>query len=437
MSTSQMPPWVEQFTGISVYATSTPKRTGTIKQIPEDFIVEEINNRNKEDIGTHLICTLTKKNWDTHHLVRDISRILRISQHRISWAGTKDKNAITTQNISIYDLDESALERIQLKDITINAIGHSNKKVSLGDHFGNKFNIIIRGINCSVNDTKCLIKQIASCINTQGGVPNFFGIQRFGVQRPITHIVGRRLVEGDIKGAALEYIARSCPGESEDARQARQYVFETCNYKRGLEMYPVRLRFERAMMNHLIERPGDNTGAFRALSLNLRRMFIHAYQSYLFNRILCRRIEKGIALNLALIGDIVCFNNAAGVPDTARLQKVTDDSLEGINNLLRKGRAFITAPLIGYDTPMCGGMPGEIEQTIITEEKINTNGFKIPVLPELASKGRRREIIIHVDPVYRVIRDILNPGCTAVEMEFSLTKGVYATTVLREFFYLL
>lgn len=129
MNSRLISPKIEQDTGISLYATNTPGLGGSIKQLSEDFIVDEITNRKEQDTGKYLICTLTKTNWDTHHLIRDISRILRMSQQRIGWAGTKDKNARTTQKISIYDIEESALEKIRLKDVTLTVVGRSNKKV--------------------------------------------------------------------------------------------------------------------------------------------------------------------------------------------------------------------------------------------------------------------------------------------------------------------
>jgi len=433
MTNAPIPPNIEQDTGITVYATTTPGTGGTIRQVPEDFIVQELTNREEQNTGKHLICTLTKKNWDTHHLVRDISRILHISQQRIGWAGTKDKNAITTQKISIYDMDETELERIRLRDVTLTAVGRSNKKVSLGDLWGNRFKIIVRHIAQSVDEVDTLVGLTTSQIKVMGGVPNFFGIQRFGIQRPITHIVGRKLAEGDIKGAAIEYIARPYPGESEDARQARQYVLDTLDFKGGLGIYPLRLRYERAMMSRLVEKPGDYAGAFNALSPNLRKMFVHAYQSYLFNLILSRRLESGLPINKALPGDIVCFKNAAHLPDPTRMQNVDNDTLDGINNLLRRGRAFVTGPIIGYETPMSGGLPGDIEQAVIEEEQVDIEGFRMPTVPELASKGLRREIIIPINHNNQVIEDKLNLGFTAVELEFDLQRGAYATTVLREY----
>ncbi|MBW6517130.1 MAG: tRNA pseudouridine(13) synthase TruD [ANME-2 cluster archaeon] len=433
MTTSLISPGIEQDTGVLVYATSTPGLGGIIRQVPEDFVVEELTNREEQETGKYLICTLTKKNWDTHHLVRDISRILRISQQRIGLAGTKDKQALTTQKISIYDMDIPDLERVQLRDVTIIPVGRSNKQVSLGDLWGNRFRITIRKIPQPVDEVNTLMGLTSSQIREQDGVPNFFGIQRFGIQRPITHLVGKKLVEGDIEGAALDYIARPCPGESEDARQVRQYVLDTLDFKSGLEKYPLRLRYERAMMSHLVEKPGDYAGAFMSLSPNLRKMFVHAYQSFLFNLMISRRLEGGLPINKALVGDIVCFKNAAGLPDPARTQMVAEDTLDGINNLVRRGRAFVTVPVYGYDTPMGEGLPGKIEMSVIEDKKVDFKGFMMPGLPELASRGLRREIIIPVDPTSRVVEDTLNPGCTAVGLEFDLQKGAYATTVLREF----
>ncbi|MCL7412218.1 MAG: tRNA pseudouridine(13) synthase TruD [ANME-2 cluster archaeon] len=433
MTISPTPIQIERDTGVLVYATSTPGLDGIIRQVPEDFVVEELTNREEQETGKYLICTLTKKNWDTHHLVRDISRILRISQQRIGLAGTKDKQALTTQKVSIYDMDTPDLERVRLKDVTITAVGRSNKQVSLGDMWGNRFRIMIRKIAKPADDVSTLMDLTSSQIREQGGVPNFFGIQRFGIQRPITHLVGKKLVEGDIEGAALDYISRPCPGESVDVRQVRQYVLDTLDFKGGLEKYPLRLRYERAMMSHLVEKPEDYAGAFMSLSPNLRKMFVHAYQSFLFNLMVSRRLERGLTINEALVGDIVCFKNATGLPDPTRTQMVTEDTLDGINNLVRRGRAFVTAPVYGYETPMGEGLPGEIEQAVIEEKKVEVGGFRMPGLPELASRGLRREIIIPVDLEFRVMEDTLNPLCTAVVLAFDLQKGAYATTVLREF----
>ncbi len=327
--------------GICLYYTKAPGIGGIIRQQSEDFCVEELTNRIEITNGNYLIVDLTKRNWDIHHLIHNLSRILRISQSRFGWAGTKDKRALTRQKISIWDMSEEEIARVRLKDVELKVVGRSNKKISLGDLWGNRFKITMRDIELSHNETLLRVKIISQ--ELEKGAPNFFGVQRFGENRPVTHVVGEAIVRGDFKEAALTYIVKPFPDEADEIKKARQFVLDTGDFKEGLKIYPLYLQFERAMMNYLIAHPGDYTGAFRVLSRNLQKMFLHAYQSYIFNIILSRRIEAGLSINKAYCGDIVCFKNRMGMPDTSRLQKATKDNLDGINNLINKGRAFVTA----------------------------------------------------------------------------------------------
>jgi len=426
-------PSVEKQIGIDLYHTTTDGIGGVLRQEIDDFIVTEITNREEGDTGKYLILELTKRNWDMHHVIRDISRILRISQKRIGFAGTKDKRAVTTQKIGIYDMTPQAVEQVHLKDVELKVIGRSNKSVELGDLTGNEFRITVRDIGLAIDDLQARLQTITDGILASGGVPNFFGIQRFGAIRPITHLVGEAIVRGDPEDAALTYIARSFPDEPEETKHARDHVQSTRDYIEGLKRYPLHLRYERAMMHHLVTGPDDFVGAFSLLPKNILKMFVHAYQSFSFNKTLCLRIREGLPLNRAVDGDIVCFKNKAGLPDASRTQKVTSQNLDGMNNLIKRGRAFVTAPLAGYDTEFASGLPGEIEQLVIREMGVSLEGFRVPLMPELASKGLRRPILLCAEPAFTVDKDELNSGKTKAVLEFSLPKGSYATTLLREY----
>lgn len=426
-------PPVEKQIGIELYSTTLPGIGGELRQEIEDFIVKEISNREEGSSGKQLILELTKSNWDMHHLVRDMSRKLGISQKRISFAGTKDKRAKTTQKISIYDLKEEEIENFYLRDVELKVIGRSARSVELGDLFGNEFVITVRDIEYGPEELKAILDGITAQIRASGGVPNFFGIQRFGAARPVTHLVGREILQGDFEKAALTYIARSFPDEQEDAREVRDRVWDTHDFAEGLKIYPLRLRHERAMMHYLVENPGDYAGSFTVLAHNISKMFVHAWQSYMFNRIICRRIEEGLPLDAAVPGDVVCFKNKEGLPDVSKTQQVTEENLEGMNNLVKRRRAFVTAPLIGYDTPLASEVPGKIEREIFEEAGIPAGSFRVKGLPELASAGLRREILLHCEPSFEISEDELNPGKSKAVLSFMLPKGSYATTVLREY----
>jgi tRNA pseudouridine13 synthase len=104
-----------------------------------------------------------------------------------------------------------------------------------------------------------------------------------------------------------------------------------------------------------------------------------------------------------------------------------------MNNLVKRKRAFVTAPLIGYDTKIASGAPGEIERDVLEKMNVDLEGFKVPAMDKMGSKGLRREILLGVDPQYSISEDELNAGKYSVKLDFSLPKGSYATTVLREY----
>ncbi len=424
---------IDETIGVKTYATNSDGIGGILKSQIDDFVVEEISSREEGQSGKYLILEVEKRNWDTYKLIRDLSRILQVSRNRFGWAGTKDKRAVTRQKISIWDMKEEEVNRIHLTDVSLRVLGRSNKEISLGDLYANRFRITVRKIPHTMDETIHRIEKIEKELLEVGGAPNFFGVQRFGEIRPITHLVGRAIIEGDFEQAVMIYLAKVYAGESEEDQEARKCLAETHDFNRCIKLYPKKLNHELAMLHHLAGNPTDYLGALAKLSENLQRMFIHAYQSYLFNLTLSRRIKEQIPLNRAIAGDIVCFKNAVGLPDTRRIQKVTDQNIKGINNLIERGRAFITAPLFGYETHLSTGIPGEIEQQVIEEQSIKLKDFNVRDAPKYASKGLRREVLIHANRTYNVIPDELNSDYCKLIVDFTLQKGSYATMLLREY----
>nr|CBH38379.1 probable tRNA pseudouridine synthase D [uncultured archaeon] len=423
-------PEFEKRIGICFYSTNSEGIGGTIKTIPADFNVREITNRTEREEGKYLIAELTKENWDTHGVIREIAHRLRVSRNRIGFAGTKDKFAVTKQKISIWSTEENELARVNIADVSLDVIGRSNKAVSLGDLYGNEFEIVIRGVEGRYEAVKDKIDAITNEIGNNGGISNFFGVQRFGITRPITHVVGRHLINGDIKGAVMSYISDIFPGESEAAKQAR-ILCKSGKLKESLKIMP--LRYERAMLNALIKNDGDSLSAFHSLPKNLQKLFVHAYQSYLFNLILSQRMKQNLPFNVAIAGDVVCFHNEVGFPDPDKVEKVTANKIEGMNRLLKRGRAFVTAPIFGYETEFADGVVGAIERKVLEDEAIELDNFRIEKMPELSSKGTSRPVLLPVELKAEISDDELNPGQLKVKLNFFLPKGTYATVLLREY----
>ena len=412
--------------GMELYATSSPGCGGRLRAEVQDFAVEELALDQRYGRGRYLVVEVEKAGWETHHLVRDLSRQLQISQKRFSWAGTKDKNAVTRQRMSIYGLEEGELVRANLPEVRIRALGRSDRPVSLGDLRGNRFAVRIREIDLDDAEAARRLEAVTGEIRALGGLPNYFGVQRFGEVRPVTHLVGEALVRGDPVGAAMIYLALPFPGEPESTRAARERLLAARDFGLALKEYPLRLRYERAMMARLQEE-GDFARSFDVLAENLRRLFVHAYQSLLYNRILSRRMKSGLPLGRAVEGDVVCFSKD-GLPNPDKLQAVDGSNLSAVNRLADRGRAFVTLPLFGYGSEFAGGLPGEIERAVLAEEGVELSDFRVDANPGLGSPGSRRAALLRVDPVVVVEEE----GSSAL-LKFDLPPGSYATVVLREY----
>lgn len=432
-------PALEKEIGIDLYSTTTSGVSGVLRYRPEDFVVKEISNYPYEENDVidknrkYLMTEVTKVNWDTNHFLKAYSGALGISHKRITYAGTKDKKAVTVQKMSFYDVSKEQIENAHLKDVSVRVLGRSQQPIGLGDLEGNEFELIIRGIEMSEAEAEEAAGKTTAEIINAGGVPNFFGIQRFGSKRPLTHKVGADILEGDLEKAIMRYVSEVYSDEPEETKAVRNYIAETMDLKGGVLKFPDHLGHEKALLNHLIARPGDFKGAFMVLPKNLYTMFIHAYQSWLFNRIICERLRSGLSLNQAVVGDIVCYRSKDKTPDPSRLEKVDEDNIDGINSLLKRKRAFITAPLFGSETPLASGIPGEIERRLIEETGFTAENFKSPAFPEVASRGLRKEILLEVEPAVTVAADDLLEGKSKLTVTFKLPKGSYATTVLREY----
>jgi tRNA pseudouridine13 synthase len=264
-----------------------------------------------------------------------------------------------------------------------------------------------------------------------GGFPNFFGIQRFGIIRPITHTVGEYIIKDDWEKAVMTYIANPIKGEDEEIFLLRENLEKTLDYSQALKTFPNSLNFEKAILNKLVVNSEDFIGALKELPKNLLTMFVYAYQSYLFNKIVSERIKRKIPLNEARVGDIIIPIRKGVFED--RYIFTNDQNIGKVNNHISKGKAAVSGILFGYDSIFSKGEMGEIEQKVIEKEKIDPRDFIIPDIPYLSSAGIRRPIFAFIKNLeMKLQKDELKPKMKLLFVKFKLNKGVYATSILRE-----
>jgi len=440
-------PQLENELGMEVYLTRPDGIGGKIRQLLDDFVVEELLvDGSLAEIsppsevlepageGQYLICVLVKRKWDTFMAVREVAYGLHISQKRIRFAGIKDTKALTAQHISLQNVSARKVLDLHTKDMSVYPLRFSRERMYSQLIKGNRFHITVRGIDHPASVIEERTKGVIQEIERIGGVPNFFGHQRFGTIRPNTHLVGKHLTRGDPERAALAFLAEPSTHEHPEARAARQRLEDTMDFVEAFEQFPRFLRYERFMLRHLAKCPTDFVGAFRTLPRRLRKLFVQAYQSYLFNRFLSERIRRGIPLDVPQAGDYMIKLDEHGIP-TEEWTQATEQNIQEMIDATKEGRLCVAAPLVGPDQPPSEGIQGQIEQAILETENVSPAAFKIPTMPEATAEGRPRAVL---NPVWNLVieeisEDNENEGKQMMKLGFTLNRGSYATVVLREF----
>jgi tRNA pseudouridine13 synthase len=428
---------------MEAYATKTEGVGGVIKESAEDFIVEEVlvdgTKANVNGLGSnkvigssthkqlYLLCLLIKRNWDTFIAIKNTAKSLGIDQGRVQFAGIKDAKAITSQFITIENGSMDDASKIDVKDLKVVPIGYVREMLSLFYLLGNNFTISIRETETNETILKERLRQTIHEISDIGGFPNYFGHQRFGTSRPITHLIGKALTQGRFEEAAMLFLGNPSPYEHPASRQARQELQETLNFKDASRSFPKQLRFERIMLNHLAENPTDFVGAFQCLPSKLQALFVQARQSFLFNRFLSERMRHRLPLNEAVVGDFVVGVERSGLPLTAMEKVVSIDNLVQINAAIGAGKMRVALPILGMRQKLSAGVMGEIEREVLVAEGIEDGPMRFNELSRVGRKGGLRTVITPVKDF-----KILKSDHNSMQVTFMLLRGCYATVLLRE-----
>ncbi len=441
-------PEIDKMLGIEVYATKTSGVGGVIRESVEDFEVEEVlvdgskasinGETPKSILGStlqkqrFLLCVLIKRNWDTFIAVKNIAKFLSIDQARVQFAGIKDAKAFTVQYITIEDVSIEEAMKINIEDAQVHPVGYVREMLSLFYLLGNNFTITIKSIKDSEKTVEKSIAQTMQELDTIGGIPNFFGHQRFGTTRPITHLVGKAIVNGDFEQAAMLFLAKPSVHEHPASRQARQDLQDSGDFKVAQQNFPKQLRFERIMLNYLADNPRDFVGAFQRLPLKLQALFVQAHQSYLFNRFLSERLKSGLHLNEALRGDFVVGVERSGLPLTSAVNIVTTENLGEVNAQIKAGRLRVALPIFGVKHKLSQGIMGQIENEVLGQEGIEVGNLHVNELSRAGGRGGLRTAVTPIKDFKLQNVSVNQEGEFGVEVSFTLLRGSYATVVLRE-----
>ena len=148
---------------------------GTFKQAPEDFEVEEVPAYLPQGEGEHLFLWVEKRGRTTPDVGRQLARALEVTERDVSWAGLKDRQAVTRQFFCVFTRKDPTPESFNINGVSVLSVARHRNKLKSGHLKGNVFTLRIRG----VTDFEAAEQTVAQL--KLRGVPNYFGTQRFGV----------------------------------------------------------------------------------------------------------------------------------------------------------------------------------------------------------------------------------------------------------------
>lgn len=386
---------------------------GRIKEDYEDFVVEELPLYPPSGAGTHTYLQVEKRGLSTMQAVHELARALNVSRRQIGYAGLKDARAVTRQWMSIEHVEPERLTTLQNPRMQILAVTNHTNKLHLGHLAGNAFVIKVRG-----TDTQRLAEfQDALAKLVQAGVPNYFGQQRFGGRGDVW-AVGRAVVRGDLEEALNTLLGRPTSRDHGNIRRARQ-LYERGKYAEAARAWPGMFRDERRALQVLHRARGTKKRAFLAIDKALRKFYVSAYQSYLFNRVVAERLQTG--LHQLWLGDLAWVHQSGAVFKVLDLQaeQPRADAFE----------ISPSGPLFGYRMTQPTGDAAEIEARLAAAESLSPQAFH---LNRLRVKGGRRPL--RFQPADAAIGLGADARGAYLQLRFTLPRGCYATSLLRELF---
>ncbi len=386
-----MIPKLDSQIGISVYSTKFSGIGGKIRIDPEDFQVSElISEKAKnsiDDQSGYAVYKLKKKKIDTNHA---LSGIFRQKGIRLKSLGLKDASAVTEQFVCSGNKGK-AIENFSSDKFSLENLGYVKKPLSKKDMIGNHFKIKIS--ECQNN---------LESFTEFDKILNFYGYQRFGSKRPVTHLIGKAILQMDFDKAVELILSFTSTYDSKENNEIREKLSDKANYEQYFDQVPVQMDIERIVLKEMIEH-GEPIRAIRTIPVSLRRFYIQAYQSFIFNQSLSAAFLDGENLFESQSGD-VCFDHNG----------IIGKYVKGLDQNL-------ALPFVGYSYYKKTRFDFQISQ-ILEQEEISPKDFFIKEMQEASSEGGFRQTAIHCT-------DYSSHENT---VEFSLSRGSFATILLRE-----
>jgi tRNA pseudouridine13 synthase len=381
-----------------------------LKQRPDDFQVEELTEITPETAGAFSFYRLEKQGMGTPEAVQAICRKWKLELRQISYGGLKDRHAVTQQFLTIWHGPRRGFRQ---QHLALHYLGQLSRPFDPDLVRGNRFRIVLRDLSpLAVRFAETALREVAL-----DGVANYFDDQRFGSVGPRGEFVARKLIDGDYEGALR--LALVEPYEFDRAAQKdEKRILRECWSDWATAKSRLARGHARSLVTYLVDHPTDFRGAFARLRADLKSLYLAAYQSHLWNRVLARWIEdhcrpEQLATIQLRLGQYPMFRylddaqrqvfRAQLLPlPSARLKFAADDPLRPV-----------------YDE-------------VLRAEGLELGQMKLKHLREpFFAKGERAVVLSAQALQHTVEADELHEHRQKLVLRFVLPRGSYATMLVK------
>jgi tRNA pseudouridine13 synthase len=381
-----------------------------VKQQLEDFRVEELTDVAPAEQGVFAFYRLDKRGWTTPDALAAIRRRWKLEPRRLSYGGLKDRHAVTTQYLSIF---HGPRRNLNHQDVHVSYLGQLPAPYTSADIKANRFRLVVRDLSPGA---AAEAERILATVRREG-VPNYFDDQRFGSVTPGRTFIARHLVGGQFE-AALR-LALAGPYEHDRAEQKKEKKLLNDHWG-DWALLKERLPrgHARSLVDYLVHHPTDFRGAVARLRPELRGLYLSAYQSHLWNRMLSHWLRQHCRPEQLV---------------TVRLRLGTLPMHQGLDEGQQQQLAGLSLPLPSSRLHLEEGDPrAALVQAVLAEEGLELGQMKVKGIREMFfSRGERAALCLPNNLEYGTGPDERQPGRQRLQLSFDLPRGCYATLIIK------
>lgn len=382
-----------------------------IKQLPEDFVVEELTDV-VPAAGPFALYRLEKRGWTTHDAILAIRRRWQLDANRVSYGGLKDRHAHTVQYFTVF---RGPQRRLTHQAVSVEYLGQAAEPYTSKDIRANRFRLTLRSFQAE--ELPRAQNEVAAV--ARDGGPNYFDDQRFGsvTGGAAEEFVARLMVRGHYEEAVRQALA--APYEHDRAPQKKEKALLRSLWGDWAALKEKLPRgHARSLIDYLVGHPDDFRGALARLRPDLRSLYLSAYQSHLWNRMLARWLGRRFPAEQLL---------------QVRLRLGNVPMPTGLDEGHRAELAGLTLPLPTARLHLEPGDPAlELIQSVLAEEGLELEQLKLKGFREMFfSKGDRAAWCFPTGLHHESGPDEANKGRHKLVLAFELPRGSYATLLVK------